>query len=1183
MNRYLIGKGREAFGDRMQALASTVTMASQFNRVLLVDWDDPFWPDASGGFYRYFTLVDQPYVNSANQVPAGLEIYPAGWRHGPHRFEIDEPRFPMAAAPSYDPREGFHREPVWVYGGFGAPAGDYQLLKEHLRLTPEAVEALSNLLEKIPAKRPVVSLSVSGRPGQADRWNELQRTVPDALLDTDDEALVQQWLRRNPGATALSRLFGGYGQSPGDRFGAAIRQLASFLVLASAVEAYSLDERHAGFVSARAFGLAGGVQALFSPVPDAVSLPSAYPGFDYQYRCGKVRRMPGSRPIATAAPGRQGPDAFQAILPEALLLHRQGDFDAAERLFKELLAAVPAQTDALHMLGVIACQRGDFPGAADLIGQAIAADPRHAAYHSDRGYALQLLGRFEEALEHYDRALSLDPGLAITHLNRGDVLTELNRPAAAGDSYGIAETILRGQSTDAESLYRLGVLERRKGNLAEAVELFSQAMAIRPEQPSWHLELGLALQELRRYDEALMSFDRALSIDPLLLVAQLNRGHILRTLGNPSAALESDRLAAAMLAVQPENPESLHILGAIEFRRKRCREALSLFDRSLALDPGSPPCLSDRGLALQELRRYEEALESYEAALRLDPGQAITQLNRGNVLRLLKREVEAERSDALAAAILETRPDDADSLHLLGLLEYRRKNLERASDLIGRAISINPHHAIYYSDRGFALQDLRRFDAALECYDKALSIDPDLAVTQLNRANVLREFMMNGPALESYARAKELIEQQPRTGDNLHLLGVIAFRMRDFATSIKLIGQAIELDPGNAGYYSDQGLALQELARYDEALKNYEMALTLDSGLAVTHFNRAITFRALKRFDIAFECYEIALSIKPDYWDVYWNKSLDLLLLGEFAEGFELYEWRWKRGSSPQPMRNFPEPFWLGKEQLEGRTILLHSEQGLGDSLQFCRYVKMVKALGATVILEVDPPLLDLLRQVDGADRVIARGEAIPPFDLHCPLLSLPLAFRTRLETIPSGERYLFSNPERREAWAHRLGQKRTPRVGIAWSGRAEHLNDHNRSMPLDQLLGHLPEGIQYFSLQKEVRPSDMQALLPAGRVLHFGELLVDFTDTAALCDQLDLVVTIDTSVAHLAAALGKPVWIMLPFIPDWRWLLDREESPWYPTVRLYRQGRVGDWSEVYRRIREGLERFRDKGGVDHG
>ena len=260
------------------------------------------------------------------------------------------------------------------------------------------------------------------------------------------------------------------------------------------------------------------------------------------------------------------------------------------------------------------------------------------------------------------------------------------------------------------------------------------------------------------------------------------------------------------------------------------------------------------------------------------------------------------------------------------------------------------------------------------------------------------------------------------------------------------------------------------------------------------------------------------------------------------------------------------QPLWLGQHSVQGKTILLHAEQGLGDTLQFCRYVSQVKALGARVVLEVQPALVGLLRGLEGADVCVAAGQPLPAFELHCPLLSLPLAFGTELHTIPSPSSYLWADAARTQAWGLSVGSKQMPRVGLAWSGNPRHLNDHQRSLSLSDLVSCLPQGLEYVSLQKELRPGDAPLLLARG-VRHFGELMGDFSDTAALCESVDLVLSVDTSVAHLAGALSKPCWVMLPQVPDWRWLLERDDSPWYGSVRLYRQGNDASWAPVLERV----------------
>ena len=298
----------------------------------------------------------------------------------------------------------------------------------------------------------------------------------------------------------------------------------------------------------------------------------------------------------------------------------------------------------------------------------------------------------------------------------------------------------------------------------------------------------------------------------------------------------------------------------------------------------------------------------------------------------------------------------------------------------------------------------------------------------------------------------------------------------------------------------------------------------------------------------------------------HWNKALALLLAGDYAPGWALYEYRWKNDETKHHRRDFAHPLWLGDTPLAGKTILLHAEQGLGDTIQFCRYAKHVAELGARVILQVQPSLLPLLGSVEGVAQLVGEGKALPEFDLHCPLLSLPHALRASVDCIPSHVSYLTADAVRVGQWQQRLGPRQRPRVGLAWSGAAGHDNDRNRSIALAELLRHLPAGVDYISLQKDLRPADA-AVIAGSALRHFGDDLRDFADTAALCELMDVVISVDTSVAHLAGALGRPTWVLLPHAPDWRWLLGTDRSPWYPTARLYRQGADGAWAGVLDRL----------------
>ena len=286
------------------------------------------------------------------------------------------------------------------------------------------------------------------------------------------------------------------------------------------------------------------------------------------------------------------------------------------------------------------------------------------------------------------------------------------------------------------------------------------------------------------------------------------------------------------------------------------------------------------------------------------------------------------------------------------------------------------------------------------------------------------------------------------------------------------------------------------------------------------------------------------------------------MVLGRFEQGWRQYEWRKKR-DEPVATRSFPQPLWLGEEDIAGKTLFIWWEQGYGDTIQFCRYAKLVEARGAKVIMSVQQPLRGLLKQISPTIEIINADEVPADFDYHCPLLSLPLAFGTTLATIPGQQQYLKADEDLRVAWAARLPPKTKPRIGLVWSGRADHKNDRNRSMELQQLLPILGPDADWICLQNEVREKDLAVLRQFGRIAFFGDELRDFSDTAALLDLMDLVVTVDTSVAHLAGAMGKPVWILLPYNPDWRWLLERDDSPWYPSARLFRQQQLGNWAGV--------------------
>jgi hypothetical protein len=378
---------------------------------------------------------------------------------------------------------------------------------------------------------------------------------------------------------------------------------------------------------------------------------------------------------------------------------------------------------------------------------------------------------------------------------------------------------------------------------------------------------------------------------------------------------------------------------------------------------------------------------------------------------------------------------------------------------------------------------------------------------------------------------------------------------------------ALALEPNNSVIFNNRGVCYFSLDLFEDAIQSYKLATALEPRYVEAHNNLGNALVKLFQHEEALQCYDQALALDPGYAEAYWNKALALLQVGRFSEGWVLHESRWAKPSFQPIVRHFPQAIWDGSFPIDGKMLLLHAEQGLGDTLQFVRYVEMVKTLGARVVLEVQAPLVSLFDGLFVAESLVKQGDPLPSFDCHCPLMSLPLAFQTTLSSVPSAVPYLKPSSEKERFWAEKLGPTTQLRVGLVWSGDPRHQNDKQRSIALSELMAALPPGFEYVSLQSEIRDSDSQALKESDRLVHFGSELKDFSDTAALCAQMDVVVCVDTSVAHLSGALGKPTFLLLPYNPDWRWLLERSDSPCYPTMHLYRQTQLGSWHSALENV----------------
>jgi tetratricopeptide (TPR) repeat protein len=624
---------------------------------------------------------------------------------------------------------------------------------------------------------------------------------------------------------------------------------------------------------------------------------------------------------------------------------------------------------------------------------------------------------------------------------------------------------------------------------------------------------------------------------------------------------DAERIYTQILVTEPELFDALHLRGLIYHQRGDHRGALSQIDAALRIDPNNLLGLNNRGLVLNALGRFDEALASYARALALQPNFPEALLNLGNTLKDMQRyEVALTSFDRAIAA----RPNYAEAHYNRGNTLFALGRLNEALAGYDTALHLRPDLPEVHCSRGIVLHALDRLDDALAAHNRALLLRPDYADAYNNRGIVLHALKRFDEALADYDRALDL---NPHYADAALNRGATLYELGRFDESLESCDRVLVLSSDCAEAHYNRGNALKALRRFAEAAASYERALVLRPNYPEALNNCGVTLHQVKRFNEALSMYDRVHSLLPNSSEAHHNESLCRLSIGDFERGWQKYEWRWQTAQMEIDRRKFERPLWLGSSDIAGKTILLHSEQGFGDTIQFCRYVPLVTARGARVILEVQDALRELAITIAAPVEVVSRGHVLPDFDMHCPLLSLPLAFSTSLATIPSATPYLRASSQAVTDWRMRLGAS-DRRIGLAWSGRPAHTNDHNRSIPLKSLMPLL-DGIDatFVSLQRDVRPVDVEVLRERSDLLHFENDLKTFADTAALIANLDLIISVDTSIVHLAGALAKPVWVLLPHIPDWRWLLDREDSPWYPTARLFRQDETRRWEPVVTKV----------------
>jgi tetratricopeptide (TPR) repeat protein len=514
-------------------------------------------------------------------------------------------------------------------------------------------------------------------------------------------------------------------------------------------------------------------------------------------------------------------------------------------------------------------------------------------------------------------------------------------------------------------------------------------------------------------------------------------------------------------------------------------------------------------------------------------------------------------------------PHHADTMHLLGLLSLHAAQYELALEWLSRAITQDAKPR-YLLSLGNLLRRQGRLDEALRAFDKAVQLAPDDWDAAMQRASVLLRLARTEEAIVSLDQCDRL---RPNHAPTLQIRALALHSLDRLEPALADLMQAHALDPANASVCNDIGVFLRRLGRGEESIAWFDAALARKPEFFAAYNNKAFALTHLHRFAEAFATYDALKARDPGNVEAIWSEALVQLLTGNFA-GWRGREARFKVPDLPVVSYNFSQPLWLGETSLEGKTILIFADEGIGDTIQFARYVPDVAARGARVILLLPAALCPLLESLPGVfECVPMSGNKVIAFDTYCPISSLPLAFATTLDSIPAKTPYLPApDPAQVQAWEARLAPHDKLRIGLTWSGNPKHKDDHNRSVSLRALAPLFDCDAIFVSLQKDPRPADRDFLRERPDIIDLSDHLTDFGATAALMASLDLVITVDTSVAHLAGALARPTWILLPYTPDYRWLLDRDDSPWYPSARLFRQDASRDYNSVIERMRGELQ-----------
>ncbi|MBC3882643.1 tetratricopeptide repeat protein [Undibacterium sp. LX40W] len=670
-----------------------------------------------------------------------------------------------------------------------------------------------------------------------------------------------------------------------------------------------------------------------------------------------------------------------------------------------------------------------------------------------------------------------------------------------------------------------------QGDFNTAASLLKEAIADESENVDLYTNLGFCLMQQGKIPETEPVLREALRLNPSHIDAHFMLASVLAHQNKlDDAIFEYQRV----LELNAGFIYAYKDLAALYMRRQEIDQALEVLDKGINQSQDFIDLHYIKAEIHSNQNQLPQAISSYLHVLRLNPDFSAATLQ---LAAVYERNAEIEKAIEILSQLHHKQNTDIPTLLHLGRLEMMTKRDKEALVHFEMVVKLDPSSVEGLANYGVMLQADRKLEEALKQYDAALAINPQLAPLWHNK-------------------------------------GKIAYDQKRFEDSSQFIRRALELSPHNADAIHHLGIALAGLERYEEAIAQFDLALSLNPQHAFSYFDRGRNYLRLEQYEEALIDLKRAVEIDPQFPEANFELGFANLALGNLEAGFKGYEWRWRCSPLKERLRPFSKPQWQGQRDIQGKTILLYGEQGLGDMIQLIRYVTEVANLGARVILEIHAPLIRLFEKFPGVAEIYKAGDILPSYDLRAPIMSLPYLFKTNLETIPFKENYFDSKQLQQAAkhdWSADIKPSARKKIGVTWAGNRDFMHDRKRSVPFTMFSSIFSQDADFYCLQKELSDQDLEQLKTFPNIPFLGAKLTDMLETAALISHLDLVITVDTSIAHLAGAMGKEVWIMLPFNPDWRWLLKRKDSPWYAHARLFRQATIYDWAGVTQEIKHQL------------